>query len=100
MIRTDKNAIEQAERAALTALLKLTKESPKLYNSGGAIERRIPKNSFYGNINSNDVSDLLEEYVSVGLVLKISTRQSNDRVFDVYRANLEREAEIEKILRG
>lgn len=97
MIKTDES-IKQAEKAALKALLDLTKESPKIYNSTGAIERRISKNSFYGNITQNDVPGLLEKYDSIDLVVKIDTRQTNGRICKSYIANLKRESEIEKII--
>ena len=97
MIRT-KESEEKAEKAALKALLDLTKESPKIYNSPNVVGRRFPKDNSYGKITPDDVTNLLEKYVSMDLVTCIPTRQTNGRICKSYIANPEKISEIEKII--
>ena len=90
--------LEKAKKAALKSLVDLTKEDSSAYYLPLAIAREIPDNDSYGTIRSEDIHELLEDYVAKGLVDKVTIRHNSGRGdFTGYLANLRRKRDLEKI---
>jgi len=102
----DLEQIDLARRRVLSALVELT-ESKDCYYPQSSILGKMPLNhsyagtmgSEYGRLDNDDIDDLLQDYVTTGLVeraKRAGTKKAGK--LKLYKANQERRKEIDEII--